>query len=727
MVGELMSKDRRLRRVAVGAGLIVGLVAVGADPAVITAVGRQKGWLPEAPTAATWRPLAQPGLEQAVKAAPVLVLTAVAPPPRRCWVGHQPYLVPNPDGASWDAIYPYFNKYRAEQEVVIHDFGTGKTSHQRLATGKGDSVLTRESIGFHMQPSYYTGGRLVFEHYGAVMFTVYDPAVDRFVQGVKPFGDVVINGRCVLGADGAIYGMGWPRDKSGFVAYRFDPQTGEAEASEVFGPPNRSRRELYRSVVMSGDWLYAAVGSRPWHVVAYNFKTREGRLLATTAKILGGPKTVSMGHVPGGLRGAINEAAFIDGIDEFDHETFAFWLHDGRILRRVGEEPPWSTAAVVVHRQKRFRWAREFQAWPADFTPPSPPPQFEADSGKPAPGGRVQLRYRFPDDSDWRVLEYSVKMYPGELLMLTEVNDHTLFATDSGYGQQVFYDLRADPINVTRVGGTVSPYSAGLMDGKLYVSGYPSAQMYVYDFSLPLGLKQAEPNPRRLGYIGKEMSTHCPLAGTVGAADGRVYCAGTTYGRRRVGGGLGWFDTKRNSIGGIAIDDHRVFWMSSAAAGRYVLLSTKAAGGGKLFCWDTQAHAFTYKKAVLDSATPGPVEEALPGGLVLGHTYTTAAGGLLYGVDAETGRVLWQQPVPAGPLTAFSQVRRLRYSFRRGPLGYVWTFFGDVLVRIDPRDAAVKVLGRVATGPAQLAFAGGDVYLGGGTRLRRFETVTTTE
>jgi len=690
---------------------------------MIDAVAAQAGWAQAPVEPGRWKPVAQPNLAEALKAAPVLELEAVAPPPQRCWSGHKPYLVPNPDGKSWDMVFPYYNTYRGEQEVVIHDFGTGKTTRQVLSTRTGESVLTKEPIGFHMQPSYTVDGKLVFEHYGPVLWTVYDPAVNAFVKGVKPFGNEVINGRCVLAEDGMLYGLGWPRDKSGFVAYRFDPKTHQAKRYRPFGPANTHRTELYREVKMSGDWLYGAVGNRPWHLAAFNVKTGQGRLLAATEEIRGSYTTIALRHVKGGLSGTIHSAAFVRGVKEVDKASFDFWLHDGEILQREGQVPPWSDAAARPDRPNpTFRWARGYQVWPRGFVPPSPPPEVVPDSGDPDPKGRVELAYRPGGTKQLKTLRYRVKMYPGEVRLLMEVNDHVLFATDSGYGQHVFYNLKTHQL--MRVGGTLSPYSAGLFRRRLYVSGYPTSQMYEYDFSRKIGLKQAQPNPRRVAWIGKKDDTHCPLGGTIGLADGRVYNAGTTYGRRRVGGGFGWYDTRSGEIGGAPFDGHRIFWMTGAVKGRYLLMSSKCAGKGQLWCWDTQTQRFIYKKTILDKWTPGPVVEALPGGLVIAHTTgDDKTGGLLYGLRARTGDVVWQKKTPEGPVTSFSAMRRHAYSFRRGPDGHIWSFFGKTLVRIDPVNARIRPVGRVAAGAAQLAFAAGRVYIASGKALRRIKGV----
>jgi hypothetical protein len=683
----------------------------------IDAIRPQCGWVDVTVDPGRWKSVKQPNLVGQLEEAPLLKLENVAPPPERCWVGHRPYLVPNPDGKSWDMLFPYYNTYGGEQEVVIHDFGTGRTQKQLLSSRKGELVLTKERIDFHMQPSYYADGKLIFEMYGPVLFVIYDPAEDAFVHGVKPFGDDVVNGRCVLGEDGMIYGVGWPRDKSGFVAHRFNPKTYEAECFEVFGPPNEHRRELYREVVMHGDWIYAAIGAQPWHLVAFNFTTGEGRVLAATEAIIGDPNTIGMSRVQGGLSGHVRNAASIAGIDDVDREEFKFWLHDGKIYRRTDDVPPWSDRPAERVQGPRFDWDREFQVWPQDFVLPSPAPFIPLDSGAPDASGQVDLPFRLGGHEKFKKLKYQVKLYPGDVKLLTEVNDHVLFATNSGYGQHVFYDLRANQIK--RIGGTVSPYSLGFLRDRLYVSGYPGSQIVEYDFTRQMGLKQE--NPKRLGHPASD--THIPLGGTVGGADGRVYNGGTTAGRRRIGGGLGWYDTSNGELGGLPLEGHRIFWMTSAADDRYIVLSSKCENQGQLFVWDTRTHSFRHQVDPPQGASrPGPVVEALPG-LVMGHTVSAGDTPLLYGFDPTSGEILWAKSVPCPPVTAFSLVRRQACSFRRGPEGFIWSFFDNTLVRIDPRNAHVTAVGRLPGGsrPAQLAFAQGKMFLAGGSHLRQIK------
>ena len=59
--------------------------------------------------------------------------------------------------------------------------------------------------------------------------------------------------------------------------------------------------------------------------------------------------------------------------------------------------------------------------------------------------------------------------------------------------------------------------------------------------------------------------------------------------------------------------------------------------------------------------------------------------------------------------------------FRRGPDGFIWSFFDNTLVRIDPRDAKIEPVGSVSGHPVQIAFANGGVYVAGSGNLRKIK------
>ena len=145
-----------------------------------------------------------------------------------------------------------------------------------------------------------------------------------------------------------------------------------------------------------------------------------------------------------------------------------------------------------------------------------------------------------------------------------------------------------------------------------------------YDFTRDLGLKQENPNPRRLGYPASD--THVPLGGTL-------------------------------------LEDHRIFWMTSACDDRYLVLSSKSSEQGQLFVWDTETHEFIHRiDPPLGATRPGPIIEALPG-LLIGHTVSAEESPLLYGFDPASGDILWTKPVPSPPRpssSCFSAIATIR-------------------------------------------------------------------
>lgn len=875
----------------------------------IQTIAPQMGWRGTEIAPEKWKPVEQPNLAEKLKQAAPLTLVDVAPGPQSVNSGHQPYMVPNSDG-TWDMIYPHFGKYFSPQQMVIHDFGTGQTTSQLLGTRKGDTLLTKGRWEFHMAPAYYSNGKLLLANqpYEPVMFAIYDPDQNRFTHAVRPFGETVVRGETVLGEDGKLYGIGWnKKEKDGFIAYWYDPASGQSWRSEVFGPANKNIDSLYGGTTRSGDWVYADYGRKPWHLVGFNFKTGEGRILATSQNIIGSYKTIRYTPIEGGLSGVIEQPATINGGDKVTTETLSFWVHEGKLIPRAeGEEnTPWSGRPAVPIKRPSFRWARSGQHWPAGFKPQEMTPQqlianspdvlvlaSEAklsvkDPAKPGwkkvdgekiyggvalqndgapdkkarhngvatvlvtfsePGeyylyfrgrslqGQINAGMAFsPGDKDakpfgpvtvdnnsrvtaeygWRKafqslhnsnsfrytvrkedvgkpLEFKVasgytgayKKFPGmtwdallfskdadkvtsllpfvhrdsekvdvnghaelfyqyqngplqtvkynltmrnvAMKMVTEINDHVLFALADEYGQQIFYNLKTQ--QVMRFDKASSPYSMGLASGKLYVSGYPGSQMFEYAFTDKDGRMLNRPIRTRVAQIDKANTTHNPMAGTLGGADGGIYNAGVTYGRQREGGGFGWYDPETGKIDGVPLDE-RLFWATSANNGRYIIFSGKA-GASKdyhqLLGWDTRTHSFAYRQYVPDFGSAGPLVEALPGGLVMGHA-SAGEHGYLYGLDAATGKILWRKRVPDNPTTSFAMIRRHRYTFRRGPEGDIWTFLGDTLVRIDPRTAHITPLGRLpkGTSPAQIAFAQGNVYIAWGGMLRQIKGLRT--
>jgi hypothetical protein len=93
----------------------------------------------------------------------------------------------------------------------------------------------------------------------------------------------------------------------------------------------------------------------------------------------------------------------------------------------------------------------------------------------------------------------------------------------------------------------------------------------------------------------------------------------------------------------------------------------------------------------------------------------------LYGVDVRTGELLFRKTLP--DVVPFKwMLGTAQWDYVKGPHGSVWTTLGNVLVRIDPLDAHVEVIGRLpATG--RMTFVGDDLYLSGTTSIRRLADI----
>lgn len=61
-------------------------------------------------------------------------------------------------------------------------------------------------------------------------------------------------------------------------------------------------------------------------------------------------------------------------------------------------------------------------------------------------------------------------------------------------------------------------------------------------------------------------------------------------------------------------------------------------------------------------------------------------------------------------------------SLTRSPDGFIWTYLKDVLVRIDPKDAAVHVVSKIKP-VGSPTFVGNDLYFSGYEQLWRIRNI----
>jgi hypothetical protein len=81
-----------------------------------------------------WHAAVQPELKQALEKASVLKTESLGEPARGLNVWER-WMVPNPDGKSWDVLQVYFKEYRGPTWLYAFDLGTGEVKRQRLPDG----------------------------------------------------------------------------------------------------------------------------------------------------------------------------------------------------------------------------------------------------------------------------------------------------------------------------------------------------------------------------------------------------------------------------------------------------------------------------------------------------------------------------------------------------------------------------------------------------------------
>jgi hypothetical protein len=183
---------------------------------------------------------------------------------------------------------------------------------------------------------------------------------------------------------------------------------------------------------------------------------------------------------------------------------------------------------------------------------------------------------------------------------------------------------------------------------------------------------------------------------------------------------------------------YAVQWIAPVLGGRLIVLSTSTAADernnhrrtdeAKLFVFELSEQKIVREIVPVPKArAAGLIIEAAAGRLlgltVAGSEYGKPGAGVLYGVDANSGEVFFRKSLPWGvsvddywPHWVDPSYEYL--SLTRGPDGFIWTYLKNVLVRIDPKDATVHVVGK-AEPVGMPTFVGNDLYFSGPEQLRR--------
>ena len=672
-----------------------------------------------------WQTVDQPGLKDELAAAPTLEPEALAAPARgvTSWAFQ---LIPNPDGETYDALQWYFKTYNGPTWLYVCDLGTGEVTKQRFPDRRQIHLhggMLAPDGKYYIVTSDWSAGMNLF---------VYDPASNLLEDRGIIVPDLVGEARrLALGPDGRIYGTGNYRNPNKAGAYCFDWRTGEVVRDYgPVGPDHAPHGAWGYWIGVDDQFIYIASGKIPWYLVSINIESGEQKVLAQTKP--GGNMSVS--PMNGGARAMVQ-------LEPGAEKTY-YWLYHGEMLPKTDDTPPWtpfkSPWDLAPPRPEVYRGQvdpvddRAFIWWRSA--------EDVAKAPKPPPA------HAKPEDLGWQRIELpGVETYPLAIHRLIPLPDGRLFGTAQAYSGRFLFDP-ATGEGIPLGNGGPSIYALAVHGDELYWSGYPSGPVDVFDPSLPWTVLKGGPpgqdppridspasNPHRMATLFNQTRVKKMFSAALGA-DGRIYFGGAGI-RDYAGGSLGWLDPASGEHDGLwrPFSGYRIYWLTPALDGRYIVASTRTAtdelnddvrpDSAKLFVWDTQTMQIAREIVPVPNAPKaGPLVEVSPG-LCLGTTEDpdVEGGGILYGVDIRSGEVLFTRKLPDTLRFAWTGGTD-HWDYIRGPDGRVYTYLGDVLVRIHPDDTRVEVLGRLSP-PGRMCFAGDDLYLAGDLPIRRIAEI----
>ena len=685
----------------------------------------------------------QPDLKKQIQAAKVL-RTEALPEPIKSVRRDPPLWVPNPDGKTYDILMWHYPRYNKSTSLTIIDLGTGEVKQHDLGDDRCPNhcgrVVAADGKMYLDLCAYKTGVELY----------VYDPATNEFTsRGVA--AERLMTGSAwdcgmVIGTDGKIYSVGnYPKEQQpGF--YQLDPETGKIFASGPIGPKCQAIRT--GSIASDGRYVYLNTHKQPYQIIVYDMQTKKAEVLLE-AEMVGGWAKVAQRR--GGCVGGVKK---LKGQKE-GPEHRDFWLHEGKAIpiKTRNEAPPWPTKDLKP-------WAKM-----------PPKPEIFLDRADPTSEGDAEVWVRnppavaeshFEDPADpklaaagWKVTRYKTAVFGQQITRMIELPDGRIFGAAGQYQGNFIYDPKTE--QSVHLGTTMlSQYVLTHQDGKVYLGGYPSGGLWVYDLSRPWTVRKDTPgekpipirdkrsNPRHLANL-QQVCGALKMYGAAVGADAKVYLGGRWY-RDGGGGGFGWWDPATDKAHGLwkVFSNYQITHICSADAGKYIAISARrkhdivlkkpTPNEGALFIFDTGQGKIVRKvEPVLGVLGPGPVVSV--GHRVIGWTCRMGdkETSIIWLLDVRTGEVEFTRTIPYRFPIKLGSNQMEGFDFRLGPDGMIWTYMGfapsrpvgadGYLVRIDPKDASVKVVGKIRSHTGVLAFAGNDVYLGSWAKLRRIKGV----
>ncbi len=611
-------------------------------------------------------------------------------------------LAPNARGG-WNFITQVFEfRSGSPSEFVVLDLETGKST-----TFEGPTEIYTNNNYQIANEVRAKNGRIFFPELETNV-AYYDPtdeSVKQLGRMVDPVGANKSIYKLVFDHAGKLYGATLSTARP--TVFELDPDT---LAHRVIGEVGDDRLTYSYGYFLAIDspWAYCAVGERPWELAALNLLTGRSQVLATRSD----EPFMHLEHRKEGVR-----AKLVTGLKKRDERDDYVWCVDGKAI---------PTTETYDPGKLPFK-SRDIQPY---ANPLVDPPEIDSSNLNPDADGIGHVAWR-PHGSTgaWIDRTFKVKYTgPVELESLVALPDGSLF----GNAAQYHGFFRYDPAHkATQFFGPHGP-SRGpriVVDGKVYIAGYPNGLLYEYDPTRPWTSSiRAEAkgatglNPRKLGLFA-DAGAHYAHS-LVASSNGRLYYSGRRE-RDGVGSGVGSYDLATNAFAGhhkdlsfydpeglIALDAlKRVVFSGSLHDDPG--LPGKTPPEAQLVVFDQDLREINRLEVKPGLSATGTLYPSNDGNTILG---------VIKDVDGKRGAV-YRFDVAAGKLLDWRDLDAVAGTSTQRPEDKsVWIVVGKRLVRVDPTTLEVTTVGTlfdVAAEITRLVWQQGELYSTAGPELRR--------
>jgi len=629
----------------------------------------------------------------------------------RCWTTA---IAPTADG-SFDYIAEYYNYGsrfpNAAPEWVVLDLKSGK---QKSVTDIPGYANSNYQISNQLRAA---NGRIFFSVYGN-RINYYDPTE----RTIKTLGQLIPTPagvgysffyRLSIGPDGKLYATTQSNNRKTALA-QIDTETLEWKVWTDLGSDDRTENLTYGYYhAADPPWVYITVGQGEWRLVAVNLETGESRVLGEPAKWM---ELQPMGP-------AIRAGFVLEPDPSFDlggkpsvyegnllHSTNGarkqfWWCHDGALYpANQGAE-----ASVIPGTHYKDRW-------PAQAAAVALP---EVEIGQLSGDGKANVRWHMPrSDASGEVQLKIDGVEPIDLESLTAIGGDLLLGSAKQYNGFFTYNMKTGETTTFGKHGPSRPATA-VVDGKVYICGYPSSILYVYD---PQQEWKTDVNPKQLGHFKGLTMTHYAYW-LIPGPNNRLYFGGRCE-RGVTGSGLGWYDLSDGSFHGhhdglnfltprgmrLIESQQRIVFSGELSDDPNAKTSKPEEAQLILFDMDlNEQKRLTVKPGLTNTGWlyPGLTETEIISCINDGKLQA------LYRYDVKQEKLLaWQDMT-----TPVSKISR-----QPGTENYWALLSGGVVGRLDPQTLTVTAVGKFSQPVGSLHWVGDELYGSAGSKLLRIDT-----